>query len=677
MADVTTGLLVKTTATEFVNAKVMDTGGTNLLAVSAAGAGASNITQVGGSAITLGAKTSANSFPVVLASDQAVLPVGSATAAAADGAANPTTSILQDFVSGFNGTTWDRLSTTDRFDGNGALTQKGVLMVGVGPGWARRLTGAALGTANNSAVTFNVNGAGTAAIEINTATTGTFVIEATVDGTTWTPPITYDVGGAAYVTNSSLTPTVGKTYIVSVNGFQQVRIRTNATLGTTVANTWTLSLGDAIPYPSTAAANASTNITQWNGVTVTAAAALADAMAMPTAPLVGAALMVANGTPTLDRVRAANGDAMSAAGLIASGLMGWNGATWDRIKATATGILQTDLRDVGGSAIALGQAAMAASLPVVIASNQTNVPTNTVQYGGTNVVTGGTAGSVGVGGLAASAASIVGNPVLIGATFTTAQPTVTTGQVVNLQSDSRGALLIMTGVNTPSFNVSQYGGTAVVSAGVAGLFAVGGAAASGATLSGNPVRAGGAFNTTQPTVTNGQGVDLQATARGALIIATGVDIPAVNITQVLSAAPSATNPLPVRLADGAAFYNAASSAPTSPQFGTLTSASLGAGSNVDLTTAAITNGKTGRLAGIDFSSTVPCKLIVSTVLTSTPTTRVILFVEPYVALSWRPPFSTYITQVGNGSTNFFRVNVTNKDASSAADVYATIFWDEV
>jgi hypothetical protein len=49
-----------------------------------------------------------------------------------------------------------------------------------------------------------------------------------------------------------------------------------------------------------------------------------------------------------------------------------------------------------------------------------------------------------------------------------------------------------------------------------------GNAASGASDAGNPVKAGGVFNTTQPTVTTGQRVDLQATARGELMIAKGV-----------------------------------------------------------------------------------------------------------------------------------------------------------
>lgn len=50
-----------------------------------------------------------------------------------------------------------------------------------------------------------------------------------------------------------------------------------------------------------------------------------------------------------------------------------------------------------------------------------------------------------------------------------------------------------------------------------------GRAASGTAKAGNPNQVGGVFNTTQPTVTTGQAVEAQSTARGALIVATGVD----------------------------------------------------------------------------------------------------------------------------------------------------------
>jgi hypothetical protein len=66
--------------------------------------------------------------------------------------------------------------------------------------------------------------------------------------------------------------------------------------------------------------------------------------------------------------------------------------------------------------------------------------------------------------------------------------------------------------------------TAVTQATASNLNAqVVGSTASGATNSGNPVKVGGPFNTTQPTVTNGQTVDAQMTARGAQIVAPGVD----------------------------------------------------------------------------------------------------------------------------------------------------------
>lgn len=62
--------------------------------------------------------------------------------------------------------------------------------------------------------------------------------------------------------------------------------------------------------------------------------------------------------------------------------------------------------------------------------------------------------------------------------------------------------------------------------------------ASAATDSGNPVKIGGVFNTTQPTVTTGQRVDAQMSARGAQIVATGVDT--FNVT-VNAALPTGSN----------------------------------------------------------------------------------------------------------------------------------------
>ena len=55
-----------------------------------------------------------------------------------------------------------------------------------------------------------------------------------------------------------------------------------------------------------------------------------------------------------------------------------------------------NVAQVGGAAIALGQAAMAASVPVVIANNQSNVPTNLAQVGGAAIALGSALGAASV-----------------------------------------------------------------------------------------------------------------------------------------------------------------------------------------------------------------------------------------------------------------------------------------
>ncbi len=71
-----------------------------------------------------------------------------------------------------------------------------------------------------------------------------------------------------------------------------------------------------------------------------------------------------------------------------------------------------------------------------------------------------------------------------------------------------------------------------------GLLVAAGAAASGVAKSGNPVQVGWIFNTVQPTATTGQVIESQGTARGGLIVATGVDV--FNVT-VSAALPTGAN----------------------------------------------------------------------------------------------------------------------------------------
>lgn len=81
-------------------------------------------------------------------------------------------------------------------------------------------------------------------------------------------------------------------------------------------------------------------------------------------------------------------------------------------------------------------------------------------------------------------------------------------------------LVIPGGGGGPSsnVNVAQVGGTTVITAGVAGLLAVGGNVASLATDSGNPVKIGGVYNTPITAATAGQRVESSISRRGSLSI---------------------------------------------------------------------------------------------------------------------------------------------------------------
>jgi hypothetical protein len=107
-------------------------------------------------------------------------------------------------------------------------------------------------------------------------------------------------------------------------------------------------------------------------------------------------------------------------------------------------------------------------------------------------------------------------------------------------TDGRVTVWRMNSTGSGYVNLDTIGNTSVVTGGVAGLLAVGGPVASGGTNADNPVKTGGVFNTTQPTVTNGQIVDIQATARGAQIVATGVDGFAVSQTGTWTVQPGNT-----------------------------------------------------------------------------------------------------------------------------------------
>ena len=105
------------------------------------------------------------------------------------------------------------------------------------------------------------------------------------------------------------------------------------------------------------------------------------------------------------------------------------------------------------------------------------------------------------------------NSDLIGGQFNTTLPTLTTGEQAAVQLDSSGRIIVSPLTSSSTVTVDQ--GT--------NPWTIQGDSASGAAKAGNPVQIGGVFNTTQPTVTTGETVEAQYTARGAQIVATGVD----------------------------------------------------------------------------------------------------------------------------------------------------------
>ena len=110
--------------------------------------------------------------------------------------------------------------------------------------------------------------------------------------------------------------------------------------------------------------------------------------------------------------------------------------------------------------------------------------------------------------------------------------TVTQGTGTNLHvvadTGSTTAVTQATGTNLHAV-IDSGSTTAVTQPTASNLNAqVVGAGASGATKAGNPVQVGGVYNSTQPTVTTGQTAEAQSTARGALIVAPGVDNTATN-----------------------------------------------------------------------------------------------------------------------------------------------------
>lgn len=164
-----------------------------------------------------------------------------------DSTPNPTAPHVGSCIEGFNGTTWDRLRTDTALQGTAANnTVVGILATGVGPGFSIRFNPANLGTAVNSTSVIDVDGATTVTIAIGTTTTGTFILEASGDGTNFFSVEAFDATQDLWVSGTNITPTAGRSYHIVAGGLRQIRLRTVTTLGATVAHFANLSLSQQV-----------------------------------------------------------------------------------------------------------------------------------------------------------------------------------------------------------------------------------------------------------------------------------------------------------------------------------------------------------------------------------------------------------------------------------------------
>ena len=113
---------------------------------------------------------------------------------------------------------------------------------------------------------------------------------------------------------------------------------------------------------------------------------------------------------------------------------------------------------------------------VALSPSPGNFNVNLGQYGGNSVVTGGANGSVGVGGLAASGASVSGNPLLHGGRAQNAEQTaVSNGQAVDAAFDLVGKQIVMPYANKENFlngasaGITTATNTSLISAQAAGV----------------------------------------------------------------------------------------------------------------------------------------------------------------------------------------------------------------
>lgn len=169
-------------------------------------------------------------------------------------------------------------------------------------------------------------------------------------------------------------------------------------------------------------------------------------------------------------------------------------------------------------------------------------------------------------------------------------------------------------------------------------------------------------------------VNLPLTGAGDAGVQVAVDDTAEGVVQLFKLVLSADGISTLVPADVDGLFVQSISRVEDPQDQLLIATSLSAGSSVDLDTANITTGKTGRLLAADCGASVPIRVDIQ-VVNGTRITRSSVY-----ALKgqerWETPAPMCIEQAG-GVGKKFGVAITNLSPATTSDARVTLYWDEV
>jgi hypothetical protein len=107
-----------------------------------------------------------------------------------------------------------------------------------------------------------------------------------------------------------------------------------------------------------------------------------------------------------------------------------------------------------------------------------------------------------------------------------------------------------------------------------------------------------------------------------------------------------------------------------------TSASVAAGGQADLDATQIGSGLTGKLIQVVIASSVPFKAELKTVLNASASGTLVTWIGHQVDCTFASKKFITVAHNAGAGIDTFRMTITNLDTVSAADVYATFFYDE-